>query len=449
MPYNPFDKPFGDPLTPDDLQKLVTRQVAEGYYVEYKGVVPANEKIGKSIASFANTYGGWYIVGVTTNAHNVATTVDGFDPASCHDPIAKVREVVKSHISPTPVFFAQVVTLSTSNLVLVVYVPEEQDTPFITQDGRIYRRAHDSSDPVPEKDRYALDRIVERGQKSRKAFARFCQDERTLSKGEAERSRWVSLYLWPYPYGVIEYKSGMDTEEAVEALLQRSQQPVELRLKDTDGSSITIGTGNVPFTAGQVTHRSILLRQVTPSRVGMQALSTELFFDGRARIFVSLADISPFNHEQVAEWVTSPRTRQILAEYMRQDREVTGITLGRFFDVQQLWATLALLMNFYRAWLGEVPGLSEIKIAMRLQGIWRSIPFLDADEWGAQVEKLGLPIVGSDRIIIPEDLEGIITSFDESLWLTICFTVGQALGFSRELLGHAMVKLAKNPETGA
>jgi len=61
--FDPFDKPI-DSLREEDLQTLVTRQVAEGLYVEYKREFPnRNEKIGWSLASFANTHGGWYLVG--------------------------------------------------------------------------------------------------------------------------------------------------------------------------------------------------------------------------------------------------------------------------------------------------------------------------------------------------------------------------------------------------
>lgn len=71
MTYNPFDKAIGEALTTEDLNKLKGDLLGEGYYVEYKGSFPTNEKIGCSIASFANSYGGgWYIVGVKTDAHN-------------------------------------------------------------------------------------------------------------------------------------------------------------------------------------------------------------------------------------------------------------------------------------------------------------------------------------------------------------------------------------------
>ena len=64
MPFNPFTKEIHEPLAIDDLSELITRKVAEGLYVEYKSTFQSNEKTARSIASFANSYGGWYIVGI-------------------------------------------------------------------------------------------------------------------------------------------------------------------------------------------------------------------------------------------------------------------------------------------------------------------------------------------------------------------------------------------------
>ena len=161
MPYNPFDKPLGETLDANDLRVLVTRQVSEGYYVEYKREMPSTIKIGRSLASFANTYGGWFIVGIETNQFHIATIISGFNPTSCNDPISVVRDLVKHHIDPVPIFFPQIITLGTGNIVLAVYIPENQETPFITRDGRVYRRTYDSSDPVPETSRYTLDLLIE------------------------------------------------------------------------------------------------------------------------------------------------------------------------------------------------------------------------------------------------------------------------------------------------
>jgi predicted HTH transcriptional regulator len=171
---NPFDKHV-DELKAADLQKLLEQSVAEGYYVEYKGdTFPGNPKIGHSVASFANTYGGWYIIGVKTDTHNVANDICGFDLTAYPDPISKVREIAKSHIDPVPIFYPRVIEIGSNRAVLVVQIPSEQETPFISKDGRIYRRLHDSSDPVAESNRYAVDRLVEEGRKSADRFSEIC-----------------------------------------------------------------------------------------------------------------------------------------------------------------------------------------------------------------------------------------------------------------------------------
>jgi predicted HTH transcriptional regulator len=187
MTYNPFEKEIGESLHKEDLNILITRQVSEGYYVEYKREMPKPTKIARSLASLANTYGGWYIVGVETDEHNVAKAVSGFTSASCHDPISVVRDLVKHHIDPVPIFFPQVITLDNGNLVLTIYIPHRQETPFITKDGRLYRRTYDSSDPVPETSRYALDQLIERGKEVSKRFASFSKDE------QGSNLRWDSL----------------------------------------------------------------------------------------------------------------------------------------------------------------------------------------------------------------------------------------------------------------
>lgn len=448
VPYNPFDKPISDALTPTDLHKLIERQVAEGYFVEYKGEMQSNPKLGKSIAALANTYGGWYIVGVKTDGHNIANDICGFDPATCHDPIAKMRDVVKSHISPTPLFYAQVVVLENRHLVLVVYVPDGQDTPFITSDGRIYRRVHDSSDPVSEHERHAVDRLVDQGREGQRAFARFCHDDRTFSQGEAKKDAgWAAIYLSPYPHGIVEYRSDMQSAAAVEALIKRSQQQTNIPFQSDEGPTL-LGTGNVPFTSGYVTHRSIVLRQVDRCAIAHNSLTMELSFEGWAKILVPLKVAEPIIQlDQVAEWVQSEAVRRVLADYVPQDRNTYDIDLIRFIDIQHFWTTIAILVNFYRDWLGEQPMLSDIRIAMELSGIWRSVAFLDDDQWAAQVEKIGMPVVMQNSVTLPPNIEqGALIEYDELLWFRLCQAATSALGLSTEMFARSIIKAGEQSE---
>ncbi|GHU52304.1 hypothetical protein FACS1894200_12850 [Spirochaetia bacterium] len=62
--FNPFGKNLKD-IQENDLQNLHT--VSEGWYIEYKSILPDSKKIAKSIASFANSYGGLYLIGVVAD----------------------------------------------------------------------------------------------------------------------------------------------------------------------------------------------------------------------------------------------------------------------------------------------------------------------------------------------------------------------------------------------
>ena len=169
MGFSPFGGKSLAALTESDLRTLVTNGVAEGYTVEYKREPVSNAKLSHSLASLANTNGGWYIVGVVTDDSNVAVDVPGHD-FSGGDYLSTVRDVVTAHIGPALAFEARLIDLERGTSVLVVSVPDRQATPFITSDGRVYRRSGDSSTPVPEKDRHSFDRLVDLGREPEKAL---------------------------------------------------------------------------------------------------------------------------------------------------------------------------------------------------------------------------------------------------------------------------------------
>src|SRR2546426_12079226 len=100
--FNPFGKPL-ERIERADIDILVGNHVAEGQFVEYKSIFPPDaSKIAKSIASFANTSGGWYIVGVHTNANNEADRLEGFSIPTNFKPKEHVRNTVRGNIQPVP-----------------------------------------------------------------------------------------------------------------------------------------------------------------------------------------------------------------------------------------------------------------------------------------------------------------------------------------------------------
>ncbi|RYD02758.1 hypothetical protein N752_23545 [Desulforamulus aquiferis] len=157
---NPFGKPI-EQLEEDDLNILIKEETSEGLYVEYKEDFPTH--LAKIVASFANTFGGWIIIGVDArNPRNVPTSFTGINIA--RDPKDRFRHICRDNISPVPLFSSKLIVKSSDpeKGILVIRVPESAYPPHITKDGRIYRRNMEGSDPVGETDRHILERLFEK-----------------------------------------------------------------------------------------------------------------------------------------------------------------------------------------------------------------------------------------------------------------------------------------------
>ena len=59
--YTPFEKELSQ-IDASDVAALMA--VSEGWYIEYKREVSNAAAMAKSVAAFANTYGGWVFYGV-------------------------------------------------------------------------------------------------------------------------------------------------------------------------------------------------------------------------------------------------------------------------------------------------------------------------------------------------------------------------------------------------
>ncbi|GAB6157678.1 hypothetical protein JCM39194_08780 [Desulfotomaculum varum] len=157
---NPFGKSL-EQLEESDLNKLIDEDIPEGLYVEYKEDFPRH--LAKIVASFANTFGGWLIIGADArNPRNVPTSFPGIE--IFNDPKDRFRNICQGNITPVPLFSSKLIIKKEDNKrgILVIKIPESTYPPHLTNDGRIYRRNMEGSDPVPETDRHILDRLFEK-----------------------------------------------------------------------------------------------------------------------------------------------------------------------------------------------------------------------------------------------------------------------------------------------
>lgn len=437
MTYSPFDKPIREPLDESDLQKLISDSVTEGYYVEFKSDFPSNIKIARSIASFANTYGGWYIVGVITDNDNIARRIVGISRKLHPEPTKKITEVVKSNTDPVPIFHTRIVSLSSEMSVAVVFVPADQETPFVTRDGRIYRRKADSSDPVFERDRYTVDRLVEAGKKVNEEFKQFCEDRRTFSSEEAEIP-WINIFVAPSS-STLTKKFVVPSTTDVEELLARSRIPLPFRvsLQETSSNQTTKSpyTANIEFHVGHITSESIVLRRVGdgPSFVN-NSLSLELFRKGQAKILI------PIPHSNLGDLPNdaplTSKTRQQLDRISRHDRSMI-----RLIHFGQLALYIATVTNFYSEWLGDTGQILSLRIAVQSSNVWNCIAFHDSEAWSDHVDRIGLPLLKYDQLRAFDNRKAPVELGIEmvnQLWFTAVAFAGYTLGIPHDLAQDIM-----------
>jgi hypothetical protein len=320
----------------------------------------------------------------------------------------------------------RLVKLDKDTAVLVVHIPDNQETPFITKDGRIYRRLGDSSDPVPENDRHAVDRLVDNGREITRRFERFCQDERAFCKAE-EGQAWVNLYLSPYPLGVVRRFDILE-DKGIDALIKLSQNPTKIYVED----SVEVGEGNLPFNSVQAEFGSVILRQVEPSDLAYNALSMELFPNGRAKFFVPLQFVSVFPDQKDFK---SLKAQNALQRIWHRDQGL-DVSLLRFIDIADLWLAYVNLLNFYQEWLRTEGLPARFLVNISLEGVWRSVPFCDVDQWGEHLDKLGLPVLNKDTLKFP-DFKWTVDG-NKPLWITICPIIAMGFGLSLSFSSNAL-----------
>ncbi|MFB2833881.1 AAA family ATPase [Floridanema evergladense] len=160
----PFDKSVHD-LTIKDLQKLVDDKVKASYYIEYHNISdnetdqmrkPKINKIVRAITSFANTKGGWCILGVNaddkygTMSLKVGTTLKQIN--AYYNSIEKqIDSELFSKIERKDI---PLENTAQSNLVSVIYIPCQSGKNFVFKEDnnseRIYRRFNDAFVPFPD-----------------------------------------------------------------------------------------------------------------------------------------------------------------------------------------------------------------------------------------------------------------------------------------------------------
>lgn len=423
--FNPFEKDI-QYIELSDIESLRSKQVSEGFFIEYKSDFPINQKISHSIASFANTHGGWYVVGIQVDANNVPEKLLGFDLAKFPNPKEKIRDIIASHINPSPLFFAKLLQVNGNRGILVVHIPESYETPHLTKDGKVYRRTGEASEPVPENDRYTIDKLYDKSKRFEATIEHFCINPIVTSQAQANQG-WIEVYLITYPIEKL-LIDHMLMHEKIDSIKLSLDTETEIKAFKLMGQA----SGDVPFNNVSTSYDSIVFRQIRPENLGDLTLSFEFFQNGNAKIIIPFQYIDP-SRDKDSENLQFLRGKLGDKEY-----------LFNIIDGFNLFSTFLILLNKYQELLEAEGWADKLIIKYRIENCWRHVLFFDSKAFVDHVEKYGVPISQREKIEIP--------SYSYRNWFTNSFErlpdqtlahvamIAQCLGLTLESFLQAIFK---------
>ena len=318
-------------------------------------------------------------MGVTENKEtHTAHRFPGIPNDAVQGGIETLRDAAKDIIQP-PVFYnfrvfegpVDSIELKTGFSLIVVYVPQGPNTPYVHNNGRIYRRVADSSDPKPETDRATLDLLFQRGMQARSHLEDRINRSPVISKGEDEQP-YLHLFICSDPFEVLghTYKGGFIDFSST---MMEEPLPFDNVFTSTEG-----------FVARQTTNNSTYNRLLTWE------------FSRQCHSFVTcpLAVLQPDFESPVegaySEWIN------YLEEIKNQD-----LFSARILDLNYTLAACGTIVGQHRQ-LALNSGINgPFFVKARLENVWRTVPFLDLSSYLAHIKKFGCPLVQDVDALVP------------------------------------------------
>jgi Putative DNA-binding domain len=136
----PLDRLELATLSEAELRQLIA--AGETYLVERKEARPS-DGFGPTIAAFANSGGGWLLLGVDNDGAAVGFAVPG--RAEAQD---WLRDELRRDVDPLPPFAARPVTIDGQEIVVVRVQASSQAPHLIKRTGVVYVREHGGKQPI-------------------------------------------------------------------------------------------------------------------------------------------------------------------------------------------------------------------------------------------------------------------------------------------------------------
>lgn len=362
----------------EDIQMLIDNQVSEGWYIEYKESFPSkNYKVARSIASFANSDGGWYVIGIKEKSgKSYADEITPLNLEEIEGLKEKIALIVKDRIHPTPIFESKIVGCGEDEFVLVVYVDKGKDAPYLT-DGSIYQRVGEISDPKPLSDRYLLEKLIDRKKEFKLKIDEFCKNE------------FVNLPNFNQP--LLEFYVYLDDDNLFFEDFFTSEFMDELKNNFNNGVEILPEvnvTSSISFSNMYSTLNSYILQNTEMNSIDNIGCAIEFFINGNFKF------ILPLNMMDKDE--ISPK----LYQFYDSDLKICNLPSSMIaFDT---------VMSQYKRLLGKQAFNGNVYVRFNLKNCFQLALYFDDDLFKDYILENGVPISFKSEVNVKYDEKKMI-----------------------------------------
>lgn len=456
--YNPFDKEL-DKLELSDLNILIDNEIIEGWYIEYKSLIPKlsngkldNIKISKSISSFANTKGGWIFWGVKCE-NNKPTLLEGIDITDFGNFEDQVSQVINSNISPKPFYHFKTIQLENEKIIFVIKIDESPTPPYITSQGIIYQRENNECKPI--RDRYIIEKLNEKTENYYDSIERFSNFDLPETKGQGDWNQtYLELYLFPLPFNNFQFKE-FYSSNFFKNIASRFYNGVTLNhTSDETENSIDL---NLNFNSVYSSERSIIIRPLKESNLIYKSTTVELFDNGNLKFLIPIFEFktddipSHYKNSKTIEYILdkySPHQNDDFdynynAFEIKYPKPIKGLNQSRtktdftnhikFIDGHEIVLTMILITSIYRGILedNDFDFTNDIGFRARITDCWRKFIFFDNDDYLEKLKLYNIPLTPKNEIEIPEFRKGHAYTVDlseEYSFITLAKFIMEGIG---------------------
>lgn len=124
-----------------DICSLLNQDDDETFFFEYKNDDVTPKKVVEEISAFANTYGGYIILGVDDDK-NISGCKSWTEQ--------RIHTVIHDSITPIPIFDVKKLKTKENQIIFVIRIEEGNMPPYITNNGKIYERVSSGSFPIKD-----------------------------------------------------------------------------------------------------------------------------------------------------------------------------------------------------------------------------------------------------------------------------------------------------------